>query len=76
MKTLIAVLQLIPALISAIKAAEEFIPLPGMGQQKLDMVLGVITDTYADASSIIPAVTKAVARIVGLANATGVFKKS
>jgi hypothetical protein len=76
MKTLIAILQLIPSIIAAVKAAEEFIPLPGQGQSKLDFILGVITDTYEDAKGLIPTITKIIARIVNLANVTGIFKKS
>ena len=75
MQTLITILKLIPALIEAIKAAEQFIPLPGQGKSKLDMILGVITDTYEEAANILPAITKVIARIVAAANATGVFGK-
>lgn len=73
MKTLIFILQLIPSIIEAVKAAEAFIPLPGQGKAKLEFVLGVIQDTYHDAAGIIPIITKVIARIVGLANVTGVF---
>ena len=76
MKTLLMILRLIPALIQAVKAAEDFIPLPGAGKEKLDMILGIITDTYEDAKAIVPAITKVVARIVSAANVTGVFKSS
>jgi len=73
MKTLILMLQLLPAIIQAVRAAEEFIPIGGQGQKKLEFVLGVIEDVYDDAKKIVPLVTKIVARIVSLANATGVF---
>jgi hypothetical protein len=76
MKTLILILQLVPAIIEAVKAAEAFIPLPGQGKNKLDFVLGVIQDTYADAASIIPIITKVIARVVSLANITGIFTTS
>ena len=75
MKTLILMLQLIPAIIQAVRAAEEFIPLPGQGQKKLEFILGVIEDTYKDAAAIVPFVTKVIARLVSLANATGIFSK-
>ena len=74
MSTLIAILSLIPNLIKSVQAAEEFAPLPGQGKVKLDFVLGVITDVYADAQKIIPLITSVVARIVGLANTLGIFK--
>ncbi len=76
MKTLIQIVQMLPSLISAVKAAEEFVPQPGQGKSKLDFVLGVISDTVGEIGDLIPAVTKIVARIVGLANATGVFRKA
>lgn len=76
MNTLILILKLIPSIIAAVKAAEEFVPLPGQGKAKLDMILGIISDVYDDAKSIAPLIAKAVARIVELANAAGVFKKS
>lgn len=76
MKTLLAVIQLLPALIQAVKQVEEFIPIPGQGKAKLEMILGVIDDTYEDARAIMPTIAKVVARIVSLANATGVFRKA
>jgi hypothetical protein len=75
MQTLLLILNMIPALIKAVKAAEEFIPLPGEGAKKLDMILGIIGDVYEEAGKIVPLVTKAIARIVAAANFTGVFPK-
>jgi len=74
MGTLVSILQLIPALIKAVQAAEEFAPLPGQGKAKLDFILGIITDSYADAVKLIPLITSVVTRIVGLANSLGIFK--
>ena len=74
MSTLISILGLIPNLIKAVQAAEEFAPLAGNGKAKLDLVLGVITDVYADAGKIIPQITAVIARIVAFANALGIFK--
>ncbi len=64
MKTLLMILQLLPAIIGAVKAAEELVPLPGQGKAKLDFILGVIADTGADVSAILPVITAIVARIV------------
>jgi hypothetical protein len=74
MSTLISILGLIPNLIKAVQAAEEFAPLAGNGKAKLDLVLGVISDVYADAQKIVPQITAVIARIVAFANALGIFK--
>ena len=73
MGTLIAILQLIPSLIKAVAAAEEFVPIPGAGKAKLDFVLNAITSVYAGATALIPQITAVIAHIVTLANSTGVF---
>lgn len=75
MQTLLMILSLIPNIIKAIAAIEEFIPISGQGKTKLDLILGVITDAYEDAGKIIPLVTKVIARIVAAANALGIFSK-
>ena len=74
MSTLLTILGLIPNLIKAVQAAEEFAPLAGNGKAKLDLVLGIITDVYADAGKLIPQITAVIARIVSFANALGIFK--
>jgi hypothetical protein len=74
MATLLAILRMLPDLISAIQSVEEFAPLPGNGKAKLDLVLGIITDVYADASKLTPQITVVVARIVAFANALGIFR--
>ncbi len=76
MGTVLSIIQLIPALIQAVDAAEKFVPIPGAGKAKLDFVLGVITDTYTEAAKLVPQITAVITRIVGLANAAGVFKKA
>jgi len=74
MKTLLRVLQLLPGIIEAVRLIEALVPIPQTGKQKLEAVLGIITDTTSDVGDLIPAIVKIVARIVGLANTTGVFK--
>lgn len=76
MKTFLLIVQMLPAIVEAVKTAEQFVPLPGAGRAKLDFILGLITDTVGDVSENIAAIQKAVARIVALANATGVFGKA
>lgn len=75
MKTLLTIIQMLPALIQAVRQIEEFVPLPGAGKQKLELILGIVEDTVDDAKSMIPTIAKVVGRIVGLANAAGVFAK-
>lgn len=75
MKSIIAVLQLLPAIIAAVRTVEEAIPLPMHGKAKLDLILGIIQDTGEDVGALVPLITKAIARIVGTFNAIGIFKK-
>jgi hypothetical protein len=75
MKSIIAVLQLLPAIIAAVRTVEEAIPLPGQGKAKLDLIIGIIQDTGEDVGAILPLITKTIARIVGTFNAIGIFKK-
>lgn len=76
MKTFLLIIELLPAIVEAVKEAEKLVPLPGAGKAKLDFVLGLITDTVGDVSDAIGPISKVISRIVGLANATGVFGKA
>lgn len=73
MKTLVAILQLLPAIISAVKAIEEALPISGKGKEKLDLVLGLVGDLGEDANALKGPVEKAVGRVVSMFKATGVF---
>lgn len=46
MKTLLLIFKLFPLLLSAVKAVEEAVPLPGQGKKKLDLVLDVLKSAY------------------------------
>ena len=85
MKTLQLIFRLFPLLLSAIKAVEEAIPLPGQGKKKLELVLDVLKSAYDAGDELlrsfswdrvveiaVPLITK----IVVLLNALGVFQKS
>ncbi|MBZ5618940.1 MAG: hypothetical protein LAQ69_09485 [Acidobacteriia bacterium] len=85
MNILLIILKLFPLLLSAIKAVEEAIPLPGQGKQKLDLVLGVIKSAYdagTDLSAsfswekLLTVVVPMINQIVALHNALGLFQKS
>lgn len=74
MSVLLRILQLLPLIIEAIKAVEALVPLPKQGQAKLETLLSVMADSSEDIDDLIPAVSRVVDRVVGLANRTGVFK--
>ena len=46
MNTLFAILKLLPLVLTAVKAVEEAIPLPGQGKKKLDLVLDILRTAY------------------------------
>ena len=85
MKALSIVLTLFPVILSAVKAVEDAIPLPGAGKQKLDLVLNVVKQAY-DASAdlshafswekLVALVVPMIANIVSLHNQLGLFSKS
>ena len=85
MKTLLLIMRLFPLLLSAVKAVEEAIPLPGQGKKKLELVLDVLKSAY-DAGdellrsfswdSVVQVAVPLITKIVGLLNELGVFQKS
>jgi hypothetical protein len=76
MQTLLLVVQLIPALISLIKAIEEALPIAGIGAEKLAAIRAIIEATYDGAKAIWPTIETVIGIIVGLFNKTGIFAKS
>lgn len=76
MNTVLTILSMIPAIINAIKAIEEAIPMSGKGKEKADMVVAIITAAGDGAKELIPAIQKVISVVVATLNATGVFKKS
>ncbi|MCX5864922.1 MAG: hypothetical protein NTW42_07595 [Deltaproteobacteria bacterium] len=76
MATIITILSLIPAIIKAITAIEEAIPMSGAGKAKTDMVLQIVQATGSGATELLPLVQKAIAIVVATLNAVGVFKQS
>jgi hypothetical protein len=74
MSILLTILNLFPAILKAVQEVENFAPLSSNGKAKLGLVLGVITDVYADAGKILPQITTVITRIVSFANAVGIFK--
>ena len=76
MGVLLQILQLLPFIIQTVQTVEQAIPIAGAGQQKLDLVLNAILAADADASKLIPIITKIIGNIVSTLNAVGVFKKA
>jgi hypothetical protein len=84
MKKLNIVLKLFPTILSAVKAIEEAVPLPGQGQKKLDLILDVVKQAF-DASNdlsqsftwegLVAVIVPTVAKIVDLHNQLGLFNK-
>ena len=70
-----ALLQLLPAIITALKAIEEAIPQPGQGAAKLAALRAILEGVSTQVASLWPVIEKAVSVLVGLFNATGVFAK-
>ena len=76
MNNIIALFQLLPAIIAAMKAIEEAIPGQGAGEQKLAAVRGLLeavngafdTATWSKVAGMI-------GTLVALFNTSGVFKK-
>ncbi len=76
MQKVIQVLTMLPALVAAVRTAEEAIPLPQAGRDKLDLVLGVVDDVLGSAEELRPVLARVIARIVGTFNRLGLFRSS
>jgi len=70
------VLQLMPSIITAIRAIEEAIPGKGLGEMKLAAIREILESASGQVSMIWPLIEKAIGVLVGLFNKTGVFTKS
>jgi hypothetical protein len=75
MSKLLVLMQLLPAIIAAVKAIEEAIPQPGKGAEKLEAVRQIIETVDEAARSLWPQIAATIAVLVGLFNKTEVFKK-
>jgi hypothetical protein len=69
------VLNLLPALIVAMKAIEEAVPGKGQGEQKLAAIRAILEATNAQIGAYWPFIQKAIDILVGLFNKTGTFTK-
>ena len=69
-----AVLGLVPAIISAIKAIEELFPESGKGVEKLDLIRGILETINEQSKELWPIIEKVVGVVVSFCNAMGIFK--
>ena len=86
MKYLILGLQLFPAILAAVKAAEAHINLPKSGAEKLTLVTGVVEEVYTAVAeglgdsysreSVMRLVMGIVTRVVAVFNRLGIFQPS
>lgn len=76
MQNIVIILQLIPAIITALKAIEDAIPGSGMGEQKLAAVRAMLEVIDGSVSKLWPQISGVIGVLVSLFNATGVFKKA
>ncbi len=76
MNNIVIILQLIPAIITALKAIEDAIPGSGMGEQKLAAVRAMLEVIDGSVSKLWPQISGVIGVLVSLFNATGVFKKA
>lgn len=74
MNTIIMILNLLPALITAIKAIEEAIPGSGKGEEKLSAIRAILEAVDASAAKLWPQISAVTGVLVGLFNRTKVFK--
>ena len=70
-----SLLQLLPAIIAAIKAIEEAIPGQGQGEAKLAAIREILESVSGQATTLWPFIEKAIGVLVAFFNRTGVFAK-
>jgi hypothetical protein len=75
LNTIMTILSLFPALITAVKSVEEAIPGGGNGKEKLNIILDSILAVSAAAKDLLPAIASVISIIVAGFNAAGIFKK-
>ena len=74
--TLKLVFELVPLLISVIKAIEDAIPGQGKGEQKIAAVREIVEEAYGNVASLWPILFPVISTLVSLFNKTGAFEKS
>ena len=69
------ILNLLPALITAMKAIEEAIPGQGKGEDKLAAIRAILEATNAQIGALWPTIQTVIGVLVSLFNKTGAFTK-
>jgi len=75
MQQLMLIVQLIPAIVAAMKAVEEALPGQGAGEQKLALVRAIVENGYGTISDLWPKMMPIISQFVAVFNAIGLFKK-
>lgn len=73
--TATTILNLLPALITAMKAIEEAIPGQGKGEDKLAAIRAILEATNAQIGALWPTIQTVIGILVALFNKTGAFTK-
>lgn len=73
--TAIAILQLVPAIIAAMKALEEAVPGKDLGNEKSAAIKAILVATNSQIETYWPPIQKGIDILAGLFNKTGVFQK-
>ena len=73
LSTASSLLQLLPAIITAIKAIEEAIPGKGQGEAKLAAIREILESVSGQVATLWPFIEKAISVLVALFNRTGTF---
>jgi hypothetical protein len=75
MSKILMILQMVPAIIGIVKSVEEVFPEAGKGSEKLGLVREILSELYADITSIWDPIEKVIAVFVSWANRFGLFSK-
>ena len=73
--TAVMLLNLIPALITAMKALEEAFPVSGQGEEKSAAIREILAATNDKIDVYWPVIQKTINALAGLFNKTGTFAK-
>jgi hypothetical protein len=74
--TAIAILQLVPAIIDAMRALEEAVPGKDQGGEKSAAIKGILEATNSQIGTYWPIIQKTIDILAGFFNKTGVFVKA
>ena len=73
--TAIAILNLVPAIIAAMKALEEAVPGKDLGGEKSAAIKAILEATNSQIAAYWPMIQKGIDILAGLFNKTGTFQK-